>query len=127
MRTPGAPVHPSKRSESYISIIPLTTTPERNRMPQTHSVPTPPLGAELSLIAFRKGKDMNPSYRLTAIGVSTISFCLFMALLLNFSTTPAWAQSASGTISGQVTDPSSAAVAGAEVKLVDAETNTSQT
>ena len=72
---------------------------------------------------------MNSSYRLNAAVVSSFSFWLLVACmgLLSFSTTPAWAQSATGTISGQVTDPSSAAVAGAVVKLVDAETNTSQT
>src|ERR1700736_38903 len=68
---------------------------------------------------------MNPSFRLTAIGVSTISFCLFMGLLLSFSTTPACAQSTStGTISGQVTDQLNAVVPNAEIKMVDATVNT---
>ena len=39
----------------------------------------------------------------------------------------AWGQSATGTISGQVTDPQSAAIAGAEVRLVDRATASTRT
>src|SRR6266481_1790888 len=73
---------------------------------------------------------MKSSCRLNTAVVSSFSLWLLVAcigLLLSFSTTPAWAQSATGTLSGQVNDPSSAAIGGAVVKLVDSETNASQT
>jgi len=49
-------------------------------------------------------------------GLSVISLGLFMGLAI----TPAWSQStASGTVSGQVTDAQKAAVAGTEIKITD--------
>src|SRR5579864_4628444 len=49
-----------------------------------------------------------------------------LGMLVTFSSTPALAQSSTGSISGVVTDPSGAAIVGAEVKLVDTSTNTTQ-
>src|SRR5271157_1788755 len=47
-----------------------------------------------------------------------------LAILIATSATPAWTQStATGTVSGQVLDAQSAAVAGTEVKLTDTGTN----
>jgi hypothetical protein len=52
--------------------------------------------------------------------------CLAMGTGLGI--TPAWSQStATGTVSGQVTDTSNAAIAGAEVKMVNPSTNKPQT
>jgi hypothetical protein len=51
-----------------------------------------------------------------------------LAILLALAATPAWTQStATGTVSGQVVDAQSAAVAGAEVKLTDTSTNKAYT
>ncbi len=50
---------------------------------------------------------------------------LFAVLVLGL--TSAWAQSASGSIAGVVTDPSGASIVGAEVKIQDVTTNSSQT
>src|SRR5258708_19159231 len=54
-----------------------------------------------------------------------LAICL--GVLLLFSGASAWAQSASGSISGIVTDPSGAAIVNASVRLIQAETNSSQT
>src|SRR5215468_9356066 len=49
------------------------------------------------------------------------------ALLLTLTFVAAWAQStATGTVSGLVTDPSNAVIVGASVKLTDTSTNTSR-
>jgi hypothetical protein len=57
-------------------------------------------------------------------GQAFVTFCLFLA----FAVSSAWAQNAaSGTISGQVTDPQGAAIAGAEIKLIDKSTNSVKT
>jgi protocatechuate 3,4-dioxygenase beta subunit len=65
---------------------------------------------------------MNPRWMLT------ILVSLLLAALFFICTTPAQAQSsATGTITGQVTDQQNAAIAGAEVKLVDVSTNEAQT
>src|SRR5258708_15040810 len=53
-----------------------------------------------------------------------LAICL--GVLLVFSGVPVWAQSASGSISGIVTDPSGAAIVNASVRLVQPETNSSQ-
>ena len=51
-----------------------------------------------------------------------------LALILALAATPAWSQStATGTVSGQVTDASSAAIGGAVIKLTDITTNRSLT
>ena len=51
-----------------------------------------------------------------------------LGLLLCLSTTPAWSQATSTrTVTGQVTDQQSAAIVGADVRLVDASTNTVRT
>ena len=65
---------------------------------------------------------MNSSHRLTRVFASFA----FVGLLI-LSMTPALAQTATGSVAGQVTDPSGAAIAGAEVKLVDPTTSSSQT
>jgi len=72
---------------------------------------------------------MNSScYRLTAGSVSSFVLAVVCAsILLAFSSVPAWAQTATGTIVGQVSDPSGAAVVNAEVKVTDPTTNSSQT
>src|SRR5579871_5805455 len=50
-----------------------------------------------------------------------------VAILFAVAAMQMWAQATStGTVSGQVTDPQGAVVAAAEVRLVDAQTNTSR-
>jgi hypothetical protein len=66
---------------------------------------------------------MNQSHTLNRFGL--LAICL--GLLIAFSGVPAWAQSATGSISGIVTDPSGAAIVNASVKLVQTETNSTQT
>jgi len=53
---------------------------------------------------------------------------VLLSMLLSLGATFAWAQStSSGTVSGQVTDQSNAAVPAAEVRLIDVETSTART
>jgi hypothetical protein len=53
---------------------------------------------------------------------------IFAGVLLAFGSVPAWSQSgAAGTVSGQVTDASGAAIAAAEVKLIDKSINSIKT
>jgi len=61
--------------------------------------------------------------------LSSRSFFLlaFMSTLFGLACTQAWAQSSTGSVAGQVTDQQSAAVAGAEIKLIDPLTNTART
>src|SRR6266536_1344864 len=59
-------------------------------------------------------------------GKLTISLLAGIALLASLSS-QAWAQSASGTVSGQVTDPQGAVLAGAEVRMTDPQTNITRT
>jgi len=66
---------------------------------------------------------MNKSRTLNRFGL--LAICL--GVLLVFSGVPAGAQSATGSISGIVTDPSGAVIANASVRLVQVETNSSQT
>ena len=73
---------------------------------------------------------MNSSRRFSTVVPSSALVGLFvlgLVLLLTFAPSPARAQAASGTITGLVTDPSGAAIAGAEVKVVEVTTNSSQT
>jgi hypothetical protein len=54
-----------------------------------------------------------------------VSLSLLIVLAVSLNTTPAFAQSAaSGTISGQVTDPQGAVLVGADIKLIDLGTST---
>src|SRR5260370_23007763 len=64
---------------------------------------------------------MNPSHKLNRVIVFS-----FFAVILILGATSGWAQSATGTISGQVMDPQGATIAGSEVKLVDTSTNSTQ-
>jgi len=65
---------------------------------------------------------------LSLIRLSRISVSGLLVCLLCLAAMPVWAQTTStGTITGQVSDPSNAAVVGAEVKLIDTGTNTSRT
>src|SRR5262245_3494237 len=70
-------------------------------------------------------------YKFSDAGVSSLTFGLLVigvAILLSLGAPQVWAQSTStGTVSGQVTDAQSAAVPGAEVKLLDASTGASRT
>src|SRR5215831_6280591 len=51
-------------------------------------------------------------------------FHLCVVILLNLSTTPAWAQNAAaGIISGQVTDQTGGAIPGASLKLIEISTS----
>ena len=53
---------------------------------------------------------------------------LSLGMLLCLGTTPVWAQSSTaGTVTGQVTDETNAAVPGALIKLTDISTTASQT
>lgn len=57
----------------------------------------------------------------------TLLLLACVALLLSLTSTPAWAQStATGTVSGQVTDQTGAAIVGGAVTLVDTSTSTSR-
>lgn len=53
-------------------------------------------------------------------------FPAFLILALAFSSVPAFAQSAAGTVTGQITDQQLAAVGGADVKLVDNSTGSTR-
>src|ERR1700730_13757154 len=65
-------------------------------------------------------------YRLTRASSFLAIVCASMLLVISF--VPTFAQSANnGSIAGVETDPSGAAVAGAEVKIIDTETNSTQT
>jgi carboxypeptidase family protein len=65
-------------------------------------------------------------YRLTRGTVSSLVLAVVCAsILLAMSSVPAWAQAATGTIAGVVSDPSGAAVVNAEVRLTDPSTNSS--
>src|SRR5437667_98107 len=66
---------------------------------------------------------MNKSFTLNRFGL--LAICL--GVLLAFSGMPAWAQSSTGSISGIVTDPSGASIVNASVKLVQVDTNSTQT
>jgi hypothetical protein len=69
--------------------------------------------------------DSSGRFKLTSSVLLAVALCTAMLFL---STSPAWGQStAVGSIAGLITDPSGAAVAGAEVKITDPSTNTSQT
>ncbi len=73
---------------------------------------------------------MNQQLELTCLRTWTISACwtLVFALLLVLSAASAAGQSASsGTVSGQVTDPQGAALAGAEIRLTDPLTGIART
>src|SRR5262245_4813567 len=74
---------------------------------------------------------MRDIYRLRDATVSALFFALVVvsvAICCDLAGTEARAQSTStGTVSGQVKDAQSAAVPGAEVKLLDPSTNTSRT
>src|SRR5437868_13555244 len=72
---------------------------------------------------------MTSGHQLNRIAVSLFLAGLAivsLALLAGLLAPSAWAQSATGTISGLVTDQQNAAIAGAEVKLTDVATNTFQ-
>ena len=73
------------------------------------------------------GGVMNSScYRLTRGSVSSFVLAVVCAsILLSVSSIPAWAQAATGTLAGVVSDPSGAAVVNAEVRLTDPTTNSS--
>src|ERR1700730_8533211 len=62
-----------------------------------------------------------------AIRATALVFGLLAAVLLGFTATPAFAQSATGTITGQVTDQQNAAIPGADIKMVDPATNSTRT
>src|SRR5579872_5889521 len=73
---------------------------------------------------FRRGGVMYGCYRLSSV------FSFFLALvcvsvLSVMGPGSAWAQTATGTVVGQVSDPSGAAVANADVKLTEPSTNSS--
>src|SRR5450755_2119681 len=69
------------------------------------------------------------SFRRTGIsGITPRLLVLSLAILLGFGTTAAWSQAtSSATLAGLVTDEQNAAVAGAEVRIVDSATGASQT
>jgi len=59
--------------------------------------------------------------------LSCLAAAVCLAMILSIGSTPAFGQAATGTIAGLITDPSGAAIAGAEVRLTDIGTNSSQT
>ncbi len=74
---------------------------------------------------------MNPSFMLRYMGVSRSflwRFVVCWAFSLALSATLAWAQATStATVTGQVTDQQGAAIAGAQVRIIDTATNAAQT
>ena len=65
--------------------------------------------------------------RLAGYRVSVGLWVVCLAVLLAFTASPAWSQAtSSSSISGLITDQQNAAVAGAEVKIVDTATGTAQ-
>ena len=70
---------------------------------------------------------MNSSCKLSLKSLSSLLAIVCLGVLMSIATTPLWSQATStGTIAGQVTDPSGASVAAAEVKLVDPARNQSK-
>ncbi len=74
---------------------------------------------------------MRSSFKLNHARVFSFLYALVFALgltvALSSSATPALAQAATGTLDGQITDQQGAAIAGAEIRLVDPSTNGSRT
>jgi hypothetical protein len=56
-----------------------------------------------------------------------LSLAIVTCLLLDVSVRPASAQSATGTVTGQITDQQTAVIGGAQIRLVDTSTSTSFT
>ena len=71
---------------------------------------------------------MNLSFGLNREGSASVFFRLVitLCLVLSLGTLPALAQSATGTITGQVTDQQEAAIAGANIRLVDVATGSTR-
>jgi hypothetical protein len=73
---------------------------------------------------------MNKQFKFTSLRAWMISACWVISfeVLLVFLAAPAAAQSASsGTVSGQVTDPQGAALAGSEIRMTDPLTSITRT
>ena len=70
---------------------------------------------------------MHISSKLGAAKHLFFGLCLAVGIcaLLTVSVTPARAQAAAGTVTGQIADQQSAVIAGAQIRLVDSSTNTS--
>jgi hypothetical protein len=72
--------------------------------------------------------QINFHRRIGIISLLSGRLIVSMGLAMTLAAGSAWAQNAaSGTISGQVTDPQGAAIAGAEIKLIDKTTNAVRT
>src|ERR1039457_2568487 len=68
------------------------------------------------------------SFRSVGLPGITPRLLLSLAVILSFGTTAAWSQAtSSATLTGLVTDEQNAAVAGAEVRIVDSATGSTQT
>jgi Carboxypeptidase regulatory-like domain len=65
---------------------------------------------------------MRSGFKLNRVGFSFAVFALALAVFLGLSATPAAAQSATGTVVGQITDQQGAIIAGADVRLVSTQT-----
>ncbi|HUA84609.1 MAG TPA: carboxypeptidase-like regulatory domain-containing protein [Bryobacteraceae bacterium] len=65
---------------------------------------------------------MGAGFKLNHVGISSVIFALALAAYLGLSATPALGQAATGTVVGQVTDQQNAAIAGADISLVDTAT-----
>src|SRR5216683_3566721 len=73
---------------------------------------------------------MKSSSKLSHVGFASFFFfglsVVCLGLLLGLAATPAFAQSATGTITGQVTDQQGAIIGGAEVKLIEPTTSSTR-
>ena len=73
---------------------------------------------------------MSASYKLNHVGISSFLFRLVVAIglgvLLSFSATPVFGQSATGTLTGQVTDQQGAVIANADIKVTDPTTSSTR-
>src|SRR5579872_4814427 len=67
---------------------------------------------------------MTSSFKLNHVGFRVFLFGLVVAILM---ATPVMAQSATGTLTGQVTDQQGAVIANAEIRMVNPATNSTTT
>jgi hypothetical protein len=80
-------------------------------------------------VDFPVGRDTQSIWLEEAMQIRSLKFALVLLLVVGLcGAVPVWAQSASsGTVSGIVSDPSNAVVAGASITLTDSATNISRT
>lgn len=70
---------------------------------------------------------MRSSFKLNHAGISSVVFALALAVFFCLSAAPTMAQTAAGTVVGQVTDQQNAVIGGADIALVDTQTGGTRT